>query len=76
MRRRIDLGGDWLFEILENEPDDVGKIEPTKTIEILGCVERTYPEVTSSQRYLYFEREFEYERNSDCSTILAFGAVD
>ncbi|HRX66284.1 sugar-binding domain-containing protein [Mesotoga sp.] len=76
MRRRIDLDGDWLFEILENEPDDIRKIEPTKTIEIPGCVESAYPEVTSSQRYLYFEREFEYERNSDCSTILVFGAVD
>jgi len=76
VRRRVDLGGNWLFEILENEPEDVGKIVPSKTIDVPGCVESKYPEVTSSQRYLYFEREFEYEGNSDYSTVLVFGAVD
>jgi hypothetical protein len=76
LRNYINLNGEWNFELLEELPENVALIQPSKKIKVPSCVESFFPEVTKKQFYIYYSRNFSINRQKGKRYFLIFGAVD
>ncbi|MFO7881117.1 MAG: glycoside hydrolase family 2 TIM barrel-domain containing protein [Kosmotogaceae bacterium] len=76
MRQKLSLNGKWDFDLLEEHPENISQIKPSRKIAVPSCIESYYPEITQKQYYAYYSKIFTLKRKSNKRYFLVFGAVD